>query len=189
MRLSNYIFIENFFSKDECEKVIHEGEKNLQDALVQQRGKVPTIRDTKVSFIYSGSNIHDLMQKFVDQVIAESSHFYGCNLKDCEAIQYTKYEKGMFYGWHTDSALEISDLKNNVRDMSASLILSSDQEYEGGSLQMILNNCISKDNIVTPHDVQNQKQGTLIIFPSNVLHQVTPVTSGIRKSIVLWGCS
>ena len=30
------------------------------------------------------------------------------------------------------------------------------------------------------------KKGAAIIFPSFYLHRVTPVTSGIRKSFVLW---
>ena len=30
-------------------------------------------------------------------------------------------------------------------------------------------------------------RGNLVAFPSYVLHQVTPVTSGIRKSLVAWG--
>ena len=50
--------------------------------------------------------------------------------------------------------------------MSASLVLSPREEYEGGSLQMILNDCIDRNNVVTPHDVEDQEQGTLIIFPS-----------------------
>ena len=29
-------------------------------------------------------------------------------------------------------------------------------------------------------------RGTLIAFPSYVLHRVAPVTSGIRKSLVIW---
>ena len=29
-------------------------------------------------------------------------------------------------------------------------------------------------------------RGTLIAFPSYVLHRVTPIESGIRKSLVIW---
>ena len=186
MILSNYIYVKNFFTKEECNRVIDEGEKNLEDALLLNKGKNTDVRDTQVSFIYSGSDVQDLMQKVVNQIIAESSHFYKRDVHKFEAIQYTKYEKDMFYKWHTDSASNLEELENNVRDMSASLVLSPREEYEGGSLQMILNDCIDRNNVVTPHDVEDQEQGTLIIFPSNVLHQVTPVTSGVRKSLVSW---
>ena len=31
-----------------------------------------------------------------------------------------------------------------------------------------------------------RKAGTIVIMPSFVYHQVTPVTSGLRRSIVIW---
>ena len=189
MRLSNYIYIKNFFSKEECEKVIKEGETNLKEATLIDNCIETQIRDTKVSFIRNGSPVQDLMEKIIDQIVVEAKHHYGCNLKRFEPMQYTKYTKGMFYTWHTDSAVKIEDLVKNLRDISASLILSPKEEHQGGSLQMILNGCISKDNVVCPKDVQDQEQGTLIIFPSNVLHQVTPIISGTRKSLVIWGSS
>ena len=72
------------------------------------------------------------------------------------------------------------------REISVSLILNSKDEYTGGSLQMITPNCITEDNTIEPKDVEVQEQGTLIIFPSSMIHQVTPVLSGVRKSLVLW---
>ena len=36
-----------------------------------------------------------------------------------------------------------------------------------------------------PEQVQ-QKLGRLLAFPSHMLHRVTPVTKGIRKSLVFW---
>ena len=35
-----------------------------------------------------------------------------------------------------------------------------------------------------------KEKGLVTIFPSYMLHRVTPVTKGIRKSLVLWvgGC-
>ncbi len=32
----------------------------------------------------------------------------------------------------------------------------------------------------------DKKQGTLIVFPSYTLHEVTPVTKGERNSLVTW---
>ena len=66
MRLSNYIYVKNFFTKEECNRVIDEGEKNLEDALLLNKGKNTDVRDTQVSFIYSGSDVQDLMQKVVN---------------------------------------------------------------------------------------------------------------------------
>ena len=76
-----------------------------------------------------------------------------------------------------------------MKNLSVSLILNRKDEYTGGSLQMITPSGISIDNIITPRDVEDQEQGTLIVFPSSMIHQVTPVLSGVRKSLVLWSCS
>ena len=91
-----------------------------------------------------------------------------------ESIQYTEYygsqEGG--YDWHMDCGIEIQ----NQRKISVTVQLSDSNEYEGGDLQF---------NIGKEMTAPSQK-GAAILFPSFYLHRVTPVTSGIRKSFVLW---
>jgi len=53
--------------------------------------------------------------------------------------------------------------------------LSDPYEYEGGELQ------INTGQILVPE----KDKGTVIIFPSYLLHRVTPVTKGTRRSLVL----
>jgi PKHD-type hydroxylase len=55
--------------------------------------------------------------------------------------------------------------------------LSVSAEYEGGDLQFIIN-----QNIITA----SQAKGTIVIFSSFILHRVTPITEGERRSIVGW---
>ena len=100
-----------------------------------------------------------------------SSHFHF-NLTGFEALQLTNYihnDSGM-YGWHLDYGTVMS------RKLSVVLQLSDPSEYEGGELQIAseLPNSIPK------------KRGLLVAFPSFSLHQVTPVTSGNRQTLVAW---
>ena len=37
-----------------------------------------------------------------------------------------------------------------------------------------------------PMDKETKNKGTIIVFPSMLLHKVTPVTKGIRHSLVQW---
>ena len=37
-----------------------------------------------------------------------------------------------------------------------------------------------------PFHTVEKGQGTVFCFPSYMLHRVTPVTKGVRKSFVLW---
>lgn len=93
-----------------------------------------------------------------------------------EDLQYTVYnstEKG-HYDWHMDGCI------NNglpPRKLSLVLQLSDPTEYEGGDLELL-------------HGSQPQtlkkEQGLVYAFPSYVLHHVTPVTKGTRRSLVCW---
>ena len=195
MRLATYLYFRNFLSKDECNRIIEEGEKDLKIATInpkeQERlNSKNELRNTKVGFIRNGSPVQDLMEKIINHMMLVCVEAYGVYLTDVEPIQYAKYTKGMFYDWHVDSASTIDDLKVFRRDISASLILNEKKEYTGSSLQMVLNNSIDKKtNNFDPQDVENQDQGTLIIFPSSFIHRVTEVETGTRKSLVLWSCS
>ena len=56
--------------------------------------------------------------------------------------------------------------------------LNSDPEdYEGGDLELMPGNY----SFAVP-----KKKGAVVLFPSFILHRVTPVTSGLRRSAVLW---
>lgn len=195
MRLANYVYIPNVLTKEECDQIIEEGQNNLSSATIYPKEcnssnlvkEDKDRRKTNVGFFRSGSSVDPALKKAIDVFGRVSFSYYGICLKEIENPQYAEYEKGMFYGWHTDSGMEPNFPV--IRDMSASLILNNKNDYTGGSLQMVVPSCISKDNIFTPEDVKNQDQGTLIVFPSSMLHQVTPVLSGVRKSLVIWACS
>ena len=45
---------------------------------------------------------------------------------------------------------------------------------------------MTPDNIKFRAQQNAREQGSIIIFPSFVYHQVTPVTRGLRQSLVGW---
>jgi PKHD-type hydroxylase len=55
--------------------------------------------------------------------------------------------------------------------------LTDGTDYQGGDFE-----------IMRGRDIEQlpKGKGTVLIFPSYLLHRVTPVTSGVRKSLVLW---
>ena len=54
-------------------------------------------------------------------------------------------------------------------------LLSPDNEFEGGGLELM-----SDGKIARP------KQGQAIFFASYIRHRVIPITKGTRKSLVMW---
>jgi len=92
-----------------------------------------------------------------------------------EPIQLTEYhatEEG-HYDWHTD----VGAGKTSLRKLSITVQVSEPSEYEGGTLQFMSRR--------TPQNAQ-AIAGAAYVFPSYLLHRVRPITSGIRRSIVVW---
>jgi predicted 2-oxoglutarate/Fe(II)-dependent dioxygenase YbiX len=89
-------------------------------------------------------------------------------------ITFLRYQNGGHYRMHTDHC------KNAPRTLSIIYLLNND--YEGGEL--IFNSPDRKDEILKV----GKKTNRVVIWPSNFLypHQVTPVTKGLRYSIVSW---
>ena len=94
-------------------------------------------------------------------------------------VQYTKYLKGDFYSWHTDDDFNATHKKHqNVRKLSITVALNIGS-YEGGNLQIVLNNQTEPREMCLDF-------GDILVFPSFTHHQITPITKGIRLSLVSW---
>lgn len=115
-----------------------------------------------------------------------------------ESSQFTKYKgtKKQHYGWHTDSwpepysmENENQNLKGKIRKLSCIVNLSEPEDYVGGNLQFDLRNNHDYEDNENPNIINAdfiKPRGSIIIFPSFVWHRVTPVTKGIRYSLVNW---
>ncbi len=93
--------------------------------------------------------------------------------------RFNRYADEQHYGFHVDSAImQIPDSRQSMRtDLSATLFLSAPESYEGGELQFQFGT-----------DIQSIKlpAGSMVVYPSNTLHQVTPVTAGTRVCSFFW---
>ena len=83
----------------------------------------------------------------------------------------TRYKPGMKYGAHADSAF-IQLPQGAIRsDLSSTVFLNDPADYEGGELKVRLGDSELSFKL---------KPGEAIIYPSDSLHQVVPVTKGER---------
>ena len=78
------------------------------------------------------------------------------------------------YKWHIDKG---PGEDRPPRKLSMVLGLLDSDEYEGGDFEI-------KTGVES--QVLPIKKGRVIAFPSWTLHRVTPVTKGIRKTVVVW---
>ena len=177
--------------KDKVEVAQHQHENKL--ALSQNSD----IRDSGVHW-FNNPNLSGIIRSVVDLANYEAGWHY--DIIDHEFFQFTKYTKKQHYGWHTDgngchqAARKSAVIHNNdnlqhtrqtnllgtVRKISVSAILNED--YEGGELQFKTLSSMGEEQISTVKG----KKGDIIVFPSYINHRVTPITKGVRYSIVAW---
>lgn len=104
---------------------------------------------------------------------------FGVDITDIFDIQYTKYhaKDGGHYDWHFDTFW--ANETNYDRKLSITVQLSDPDEYEGGEF-------LFDRQYEQPDQEALKKKGTILVFPSVLLHKVEPVTKGTRKSLVAW---
>ena len=92
---------------------------------------------------------------------------------------FNRYSTDETYGLHVDAAIMRLPNSTDVlrSDMSMTVFLSEPDEYEGGELV-----------IQTEFGEQRVKPaaGDAVTYPSSSLHQVTPVTAGVRVAAITW---
>ena len=101
-----------------------------------------------------------------------------------EPAQFTKYKLNQYYHWHEDQDVKPFNngepaYQGKIRKLSCTLQLSHPDEYEGGDLEFETPKGIFKVDEIKP-------RGSICVFPSFVKHRVTPVTKGVRHSLVMW---
>jgi PKHD-type hydroxylase len=83
----------------------------------------------------------------------------------------TRYKPGMHYGAHADAAY-LKLPHGTVRsDLSCTIFLNEPEDYEGGALHVRLSDGSMRFKL---------KPGQAIVYPSDTLHEVEPVTKGER---------
>ena len=171
-----YAFWNNAFSKEECQTIINIAKnKGLVKGTTFNDDKTKDVRDSKISWLYPVDGMDWVFRRVTDITLNLNERFFKFNLFGInEGFQFTNYEAPSGkYGKHVDRAMNIP-----VRKLSISIQLTNPEEYEGGELKLYDG---EEDGII-----MNKEQGTLVIFPSYVLHEVMPVTNGTRNSLVTW---
>ena len=167
-----YAFWNNAFSKEECQKIINVAkDKGLIKGTTKGESDV---RDSKISWLYPSDGIDWVFRRVTDITLNLNERFFKFDLFGLnEGFQFTNYEAPSGkYGKHVDRAINMS-----VRKLSISIQLTNPEEYEGGELKLYDGE---------EETLMSKEQGTLILFPSYVLHEVMPVTKGERNSLVTW---
>ena len=167
------------FTPDQCRQIIDCGRRQkpqkAQVGMNKPGGGIDTNkRVTTISWIpfKEMEPMYNQINNFIQK--ANLNHFGFDDIQITEQAQFTEYPEGGFYDWHMDSDVNMKH-EPPVRKISMTLLLSPENQFEGGDLELMASGKKAK-----------LKQGHAIIFASFLNHRVAPVTRGVRQSLVMW---
>lgn len=175
---SFYYFYRNTFSNYEIEKIISICNKlPKKEATLSSDNKIDkTYRESTISWVPVNSQTNWIYQRFSEYINKANESFFQYDLTKIEKLQFTRYygnQKG-FYAPHIDS--NFGHFYEN-RKLTFVMQLSNPEDYDGGELRLHM----SKN-----YDSMPRERGLITFFPSHILHECTPVTSGTRCTLVGW---
>ena len=196
-------FFEGALDKKTCNRLIELGNKGFEKAVVAKSEEITAkerVEGKKEKFELDEKKresdvawstdqwVYDLIWPYMGNANEQTGWKY--DIKAAESFQITRYKKGGFYGFHTDGRSdhlsaykepENKFLNGHVRKLSMSILLNDD--YEGGGFEFARLDTAGKCATET---TPSSKVGSIIVFPSFMMHRVKPVTKGTRYSLVTW---
>jgi PKHD-type hydroxylase len=171
-----YYWFETGFSSEEVNLIIKNAKNyESQKATIIGEDKENTIRKSNIKWLPVNDEWNWVYDRVSNQIMEANKALWQFNLHTIiDNIQYTEYEgNGGHYDWH----LDIGPRSINHRKVSVVVQLSDPDDYVGGNLELHP----GSNSFAVPRG-----KGTVVVFPSFLLHRVTPLTSGLRRSLVLW---
>lgn len=170
----SWAYWEKAFSKEECERIVATGNDRTQRQAKTKSASSQKIRKSEVAWLYPRDDMEWAYRRMTDIIMSLNDQFFKFDLFGAtEGFQFTKYTApGGKYGKHIDSSAG-----NLIRKLSFTVQLSDPSEYQGGDLLL---------HFGSKPEVMKREQGHVAVFPSYVLHEVTPVVQGTRYSLVSW---
>lgn len=181
------VYWENFLEPQDIQtlqRYLDHTQKNDAKVHVSNHSQIvsDSVRHTEVVW-YEHTEAHrDIWQKITATVAQVNARFFQLELTQCEPAQLALYTAAKnpdgvdsHYDWHWDM---LTPSPGVPRKLSMCLMLSDPAEFKGGDLEVMAGSAV-------PVKLE-PRLGRAWFFPSYVLHRVTPVTQGTRRSMVVW---
>ena len=183
---NNYYYFKNAIPHKLCDEIIataknkidHTGlVSNMAEKIITKKTMKDLNKMRKSNIVWLDETwIYKETQPFIH--LANQQAGWNFDWDWTEPCQFTKYKKGQFYGWHSDSSFP--NKNNRIRKLSVSILLSNPKDFKGGELEF---NFVGSK---TKKCKELNSKGSMVIFPSFMKHRVKPVIQGERNSLVMW---
>ena len=175
-----YWVFKNVINPEICEQIINLGKDKWMKAKIGGKKEIDT-KTRRTDVAWSNDDwLYQICWGYLHTANKNSN--WNFEISSCEPMQITKYKKNGHYEFHQDgngftrfNTPENKILHGKTRKLSMTIVLNED--YEGGEFEFFDDKNLIKEKI-----------GTVIVFPSYMVHKVRPVTKGTRYSLVAWFC-
>ena len=175
----NLFLLPNFLDADSCARLREElALAPTTQAPVYIEGTEGTIHETirKTTSLHpADETFTQIHERLLRQKPALQDHF-GTTLTDCERPQFLRYEKGDFFVRHQDGNTHQLDF-DHLRVRRISIVVFLNDSFSGGTLTFY--------DQTTTFPLMGET-GLLVAFSADTFHEVLPVTSGERFTIISW---
>lgn len=168
--------INEYLTADECRDIIDKfnNDNDIKPGLVyggysERSPKKTNKRKCGINFIEL-DKIENKVIATINNILSEQRFSVIKN----GSLQFTKYQVGDFFEWHTDSIITANNLELTGREYTAIIQLNDD--YEGGEF------LYKNPDVFTI----NKKIGNFFVFNSSISHKVSPIKKGTRYTLVMW---
>jgi len=175
----NLFLLRNFLDPGSCASLRAElASAPTTQAPVYIEGAEGTIHETirrTTSLHPADETLSQIHERLSRQKPALENHF-GTRLTDCERPQFLRYEKGDFFVRHQDGNTHQLDF-DHLRVRRISIVVFLNDSFTGGSLTFY--------DPTTTFPLMGET-GLLVAFRADTFHEVLPVTSGERFTVISW---
>ena len=166
------------FTMGECDHIVA-AISNIptDEARLVGRNRDHNLRHAELIWMDDVGDLSWVMTRLIELVSHSNKHKFDFDVREfAESLQVAKYDaaKGGHFAWHSNIG---HGLAAGKRKLTLVLQLSNPDTYDGGDLEIRPSAQIQ---------MANRAQGSVSVFPSFALHQVTPIKRGIRRSLTVW---
>lgn len=171
---ANCAAVPDVFTAAELDRVLQFGSRQLLSAGKIHLGEADeTLRKSRIAPLPDQQESAWLYDRLMRVIAAVNRQLWQFELESLQPIQYGEYGEGEYYGWHMDLG---ESAFTQRRKISITVQLDDPSTYEGGDLEFWAGSVRQAA----------RDRGSVIVFPSYLLHRVTPVTRGLRRSLAAW---
>jgi len=166
------------FSASDCARILALADTApASDARLVGAQRDHDIRRAELSWLDEAEGGDWVMERIIELVRGANREVFGFDLTEfSESPQVAAYKArhSGHFDWHAD--IGEGPLARR-RKLTMVVQLSDPGDYDGGALEVMPG---------TQVHVAERKLGSATLFPAFMLHRVTPVTEGVRRSLTIW---